>query len=161
MIYRIRQLCQAIKPRINKAEIDWALSFLPPSTVSVFFDLPESEQRHALDVAYDLWSANQRDLNLLIAAFLHDCGKSRRPLMLWERIYIVLVQKLPHRVWNALLHSHSLLSAPLLTAQEHPLWGAELALKLGLNAEVIELIRNHHSPKTLKETLLQEADNRH
>lgn len=161
MIYRIRQLYQAIKPKVHKPEIEWASDILPSSAVSLFLSLSESEQRHALDVAYDLWSADQRDPNLLIAALLHDCGKSLKPLMLWERIYIVLVQALPPRAWNTLLHSFPLFSAPLLTAQEHPAWGAELALRLGLNPEIIELIRNHHSPKTWKDILLSEADNRH
>ena len=161
MIYRIRQFWYALRPKINSNELRWAQSILPTSAFSLFINQSMPEKRHALDVAKDLFLSHPNDPNLLIAAFLHDCGKSQNALKLWERIYIVLLQKAPRKTWSLLLRSHSVLSSPLRTAQEHPIWGAEMARNAGLNEEIVQLILNHHNPKTSEGQLLYEADNRH
>lgn len=161
MIYRIRQFWQALNPRVSNQELQWALDILPTSAIPLFLDQSLTEQRHALDVALDLWSTAPKNHNLLIAALLHDCGKSRNTLKVWERIYIVLLQRAPRKVWNALLVAYPFLSSPLRTAQDHPTWGAELVRNKGLDREIVELIHDHHFPMTWEGRLLYEADNRH
>lgn len=160
MIYRIHQFRQALRPEIRSEELHWAFDILPPTAIQLFLRQSLAEQRHALDVALDLWSGS-RDRNLIIAALLHDCGKSMSPLNLIARIYIVVLQRAPRKTWDFLLRLSPFFSSPLRTAQEHPIWGAELTHGLGLDAEIVELILNHHSPKTQKGRLLYEADNRH
>jgi HD-like signal output (HDOD) protein len=160
MIYRIHQFYQALRPKIGSEELQWAFDLLPPPAIQLFLRQSLAEQRHALDVALDLWSGS-KDRNLIIAALLHDCGKIKSPLNLLARIYIVVLQRTPRKTWDFLLHSYPFFSSPLLTAQEHPAWGAELALELGLDSEIVELILNHHFPKTQKGRLLYVADNRH
>ena len=161
MIYRIRQFWYALWPKIDNNELLWAQSILPASAFSLFINQSMPEKRHALDVARDLFLSHPKDKHLLVAALLHDCGKSQNTLKLWERIYIVLLQKASSKTWNLLLHSHSVLSSPLRTAQEHPVWGAKMARNAGLNEEVVQLILNHHNPQTSVGQLLFEADNRH
>jgi hypothetical protein len=161
MFYRARQFWQAIFPRINSEELNWALNKLPPTAASLFMQQSLTEQRHAIDVAYDLWLTHAEYPNLIIAALLHDCGKSRYPLNVWERIYIVLLQRAPLKARERLLQSRPLFSSPLRTALDHPIWGATLALELGLDDEIIALIQYHHNPRTPLGRLLYEADNRH
>lgn len=161
MLYRIRQFRHAIFPKIKSEELQWAISLLPSCSVPLFKAQSPPEQRHALDVALDLWGSGVKTPHLLIAALLHDCGKTKYPLKVWERITIVLLQKAPQRIWNYLLHSSSLFSAPLRTAQEHPHWGAEMASEIGLDPLVVELIREHHTPSSQEGYLLSAADNRH
>jgi len=160
MIYRIRQFWQALMPKISSKELNWALDILPSPAIPLFLAQSLAEQRHALDVTLDLWSAS-RNPNLLIAALLHDCGKSKNPLNVWERIYIVLLQRAPRKAWDFFLRCSPFFSSPLYTAEKHPTWGAELALNIGLDVEIVELILHHHSPKTREGLLLYEADNRH
>lgn len=161
MFYRVRQFWHAIYPKIKPEELEWAMSLLPSRSVPIFMAQSLPEQRHALDVAFDLWSSGVRTPHLLTAALLHDCGKTKYSLNVWERITIVLLQKAPRRVWNSLLHSSSLFSAPLRTAQEHPQWGAVIASEIGLDPQIIELIREHHTPCSQEGYLLYAADNRH
>lgn len=164
MLYRVHQFLQALVPqKLRPAEVDWIQNLLPPKAIPLFFAQTLADQRHALDVTLDLSSLPpySSSRNLLIAALLHDCGKSRHPLKIWERVYIVLAQKLPKNLWNALLHFPSFLANPLQVAENHPLWGAELAHQAGLDPEIVELIRNHHCPQSPEERLLNRVDNRH
>ncbi|AGA69606.1 putative domain HDIG-containing protein [Desulfitobacterium dichloroeliminans LMG P-21439] len=161
MLYRVRQFYNTIYPKINTEELEWALKLLPPCSVPLFKSQPLPEQRHALDVALDLCASGIHNSHLLAAALLHDCGKAKHPLKVWERVAIVLLQKLPRQIWDHLLSCHSPLSLSLRTAQEHPSWGAEMAQEFGLDLHIIELIREHHDPRSKEGRLLYEADNRH
>lgn len=161
MFYRVHQFWQALHPTIKNAELEWAFSLLPAVAIPLFKAQPLPEQRHSLDVALDLWACGVRDRHLLIAALLHDCGKIRYPLKIWERSFIVLLQMAPRKVWNNLARSHSPFSVILQTAEDHPQWGAEKALEVGLDPEIVELIREHHTPHSEAGKLLYMADNRH
>ncbi|MGE4273142.1 MAG: HD domain-containing protein [Desulfitobacterium sp.] len=161
MLYRVRQLYYAIYPRIKTEELEWAMSLLPPCSLPLFEGQSLPEQRHALDVALDLHTSGIQVSHLLVAALLHDCGKIKHPLKMWERIAIVLLQKLPQQIWEHIESSQSPLSLSLRTAHAHPSWGAELAQEFGLDPHIIELIREHHHPHSKEGRLLYEADNRH
>lgn len=166
MFYRVHQFIQAIFPHLDPSEIAWALDNLPPEASSLFLRQSRTEQRHALDVAQGLMN-EINDLtvsnfqNLLVAALLHDCGKSMVSIRLWHRVFIVLMQKMPHSLWSRLERSNSVFTAPLKTASQHALWGANLAKKAGLDPVICLLIHEHHSPNTELGRILERADNAH
>lgn len=168
MFYRFLQFYHGLFPKISSADQQLAQSFLAGSSLFLFKKQSLADQRHALDVAIDLLQ-NQAYLSfpqkriLIQAALLHDCGKTRYPLKLWQRVYIVLCTKLPHKTHEFLsrLDKYRSLSLPLTLAQQHPKWGAELASQAGLTEDVIELIRTHHAPDSEIGKLLYIADNRH
>lgn len=166
MFYRVHQFINAFFPRIDSSEIKWALDNLSPEACSLFLKQPPPEQRHALDVAQSLMKDKHAFTypdfqNLLTAALLHDCGKSVVSIRLWHRVFIVLMQKMPHPMWSRLEHSHTALRLPLRIATRHAIWGGYLAQKAGLNPEVCLLIREHHTPKTDLGRILERADNTH
>lgn len=168
MFYRIQQFYHSLFPQISSADILLVHSFLSGTAVSLFEAQSLADQRHALDVARDLLQNqihlpfSQKDV-LIQAALLHDCGKIRYPLRIWQRIYIVLCAKLPLKLQESLktLPYFEALSLPLTLAEEHPEWGAELATQEGLSENVIQLIRHHHTPRSEAGKLLHSADNRH
>ena len=63
-----------------------------------------SDQWHSYHVFCTLQEAGHNQPDLLTAALLHDVGKSRMPLAIWERVLIVLAQAtVPHKTmrWGA------------------------------------------------------------
>ena len=166
MFYRVHQFYRAVFPNIQPADLDWALDYLPPKSARLFLRQSPAEQRHAIDVAKSIAEVNhsltpQELQTLIIAALLHDCGKSLAALRLWERVYIVLIRKAPLRVYARLEKGHSLFSRPLKINARHALWGAGLAKRAGLNSDICLLIREHHSPSSKLGFILEQADNTH
>lgn len=166
MFYRVHQFIHAIFPYIESSEITWALDNLPPEACSLFLKQSLPEQRHALDVARSLMiEKNSLTLSnfqdLLAAALLHDCGKSKVRNRLWHRVFIVLMQKMPQSIWSRIERSHTVLATPLKIASQHAIWGGYLAQRAGLNPVICLLIHEHHSPKTELGRILESADNAH
>ena len=164
MFYRISQFIRAFFPNIDTSEIKWAVNYLSPEACSLFFKQSRPEQRHALDVATSLikdqHKLTQSDFqNLLTAALLHDCGKSIVSISLWQRVFIVLMQKMPEALWSNLQQGPNFLALPLKIATKHALLGSHLARKAGLNPTICRLIREHHNPQTDLGRKLERADN--
>ncbi|MDR3602795.1 MAG: HD domain-containing protein [Desulfosporosinus sp.] len=166
MFYRVHQFTHAFFPHINCLEIKWTRNTLSPEAYALFLKQSRTEQRHALDVAKSIFNNNRAlsysDLqNLLAAALLHDCGKSIVSIRLWQRVFIVLMQKMPQPLWSCLENSHTIFALPLKISTQHATWGGCLAEKAGLNPEICLLIREHHAPKTKLGRILARADNTH
>jgi hypothetical protein len=166
MFYRVHQFMKAIFSKIDSSEITWALNNLPPGSGSLFLKQSRSEQRHALNVAQSIMKEQptlsvSNYQNLLAAALLHDCGKSRICNRLWHRVFVVLMQKMPQPIWFRLERSHTIFATPLKTASQHAIWGCNLAREAGLNPVICYLIYEHHNPKTALGRILQSSDNTH
>lgn len=169
MFYRMMQLYHALFPSIKKNEYLWIEDVLTQKELILFKAQSLIEQRHALDVAYDIQKDKQsitKELGpftyacLIKAALLHDCGKSIFHLRIWQRVFIVLVSYAPLSA-KGLLNSKHILGKTLKIYHRHPVWGKRLALQAGVCIEVQELIKNHHLPLTAAEKILFTADNRH
>jgi hypothetical protein len=100
-----------------------------------------------MDVYHKLVTQGETSPDLLVAALLHDVGKSRYPLHLWERVLIVLVKALfPTRAkrWGA--GAPFGWRRPFVIAEQHPAWGAEMATRAGASPLTVELICKHQHP---------------
>lgn len=168
MFYRVRQFYDGLFPRISSKDLQLVHSYLSGALLHLFQTQSPADQRHALDVAIDLLQKHDslspsQERSLIQAALLHDCGKIRYPIKIWQRVYIVLSAKLPQPAQEFLqgLTKYRSLSFPLILAQQHPQWGATLAAEAGLSKEAVELILNHHHPCSDAGELLYIADNRH
>ncbi|MFZ3372216.1 MAG: HD domain-containing protein, partial [Desulfitobacteriaceae bacterium] len=155
MFYRVKQFYKALFPFINPLEIAWVARTLPVSAFSLFRKQALPEQRHALDVTKSLeielksLALNSDEYqNLIIAALLHDCGKSLVRVHLWQRILIVLIDISPLQLNDYPGAKPKHLALTLKILHYHALWGEALAKKAGLNQQICLLIREHHFPKT-------------
>lgn len=146
--YRAGQFWRALSPVSDQAGIELAESILSPGLMALFCEMQPSEINHCLRVAQKLISSDVTHPDLLAAALLHDVGKSRSPINLCERVFVVLLKKfLPgsYRKWG---NSGDLYTWKhmFVVAQEHPAWGAEMAGAAGASPLTIDLIRRHQQP---------------
>jgi HD domain len=177
--YRVRQFRGAVCATPEPEDIQFIQDYLSPAQLELFLHMQASEQAHSLQVFREIYSHKSADSpsaqnDLLVAALLHDVGKSRYPLRVWERALIVLTKRwMPEQVkrWGEVIPGENrvLQGSPahlgwrraFIIAEQHPVWGAELASAAGVSPLTVTLIRRHQDslpakPETLEEQLLQE-----
>ncbi len=117
-MYRISQFFRALVAWVPKQELSLLSEYLTPLQAELFQRMPRCDQRHGLDVFHAFRTKQHNDHDLLIAALLHDVGKSGGflspstlrlhsgqassgwrlskggRLRLWHRVLIVLIEAL-------------------------------------------------------------------
>lgn len=177
LLYRARQFWYALGAAPASVDLEQAQSILSSAQMALFRSMQASEQAHALRVMGQLRAQGSAHPDLLVAALLHDVGKICYPLLLWERVIIVLVNAFS----PAKARQFGKVNSPgepgrasawrrlFVVAEQHPAWGADLALKAGVSGLAAALIRRHQNFFTskivnLEDQLLaqlQAADNDH
>ena len=149
-LYRTRQFWLALRPDSRHADLENAATFLNREQMALFVCMQPSEQAHSLRVLQALLERGEQDKDLCVAALLHDIGKTRRPLHLWERIWIVLAQAVyPGCVahWgrepDGQADQVEWWRKAFVVAAQHPQWGAEMAAAAGTSSLAVALIRRH------------------
>lgn len=170
--YRVGQFWEALGAGPDQADLKLAQTYLNPAQMELFARMQPSEQAHSMRVYKHLMAeplSRDADRDLLVAALLHDVGKSRYPLTLWERVLIVLLRSLfpqQSRSWGAerAAREGSLerLSwhRPFIISEQHPHWGAEMAAAAGASTLTVSLILRHqdavdNDPVTLEDCMLK------
>jgi hypothetical protein len=103
-----------------------------------------SEQTHAYRVFQHLKVAGHTESDLLVAALLHDVGKTLYPLSVFDRVAIVLGKRLSPRAalrWGE--GKPRGLRRPFVVTENHAAWGADLVAQAGASSRTVELIRCH------------------
>jgi len=155
LVYRGRQFRKHLASQPAESETVEARRVLSPSQMELFLHMQGGEQAHSLDVLRRLLEQGETAHDLQVAALLHDAGKVRCPLRIWERAWIVLAKKIiPGRfeAWGMApgkLESRPWWQRASAVAEQHPAWGAELAQAAGCSALAVSLIRHHQDIQTL------------
>lgn len=166
--YRLWQFWRLITQRITPNELVEVRGWLTPELFVVFSRLNPAEQHHAYNVRRTLMTQGQTNADLLIAALLHDVGKSQLPLAVWEKAVIVLGSRFAARTvraWGNRLGPPTWWRRPFVNAQQHPAWGGQMVAAGGASPLVIELVKRHQDKITPTDPLydllsaLQSADN--
>ncbi|UCH60932.1 MAG: HD domain-containing protein [Anaerolineales bacterium] len=155
IIYRIAQFWNVIRARPAGMDLEWALSKLTPEQKTLFTQLHQSEQAHSISVLRNLVQNNHSILEnenqaLVVAALLHDVGKTLYPIAIWERVLIVVSKALiPEQVKQWGRGQPAGWRRAFVVAEQHPEWGAQLAAQAGASALTVALIREHqnHCPQ--------------
>lgn len=160
-VYRLRQFWHAISARPTPKDLAQAADLLSPEQFSLFQQLQLSEQAHALLVLAKLRERGDNHPALLQAALLHDIGKIKTRLSIWDRTWIVLGKGLfpgKMKTWGQ-GQAQGWKKAFVVSAQ-HAAWGAQLAADANLDALAVALIRRHQDslpgpPQNMEDELLQ------
>lgn len=143
--YRIRQFWQDLTaPRLTAVAQTDVAARLTPAELGLFQRFSRSDQWHSYRVMKTLQASGQMQPDLLTAALLHDVGKTRVNLSIWERSWIVLAETVwPQKtaVWG---QGEPLgWQRPFVVKAQHPAWGGEMAAAAGSSPLAVELIRRH------------------
>ena len=149
-LYRSRQFWHAISTRTSPQDVALIKSVLTDPQIELFQRMQPSEQAHSLVVLKELLQRGEQNPDLLVAALLHDVGKSRAPLRIWERVMIVFVgavckgclQKWGEMEQNEAEEIQGWRRA-FIVAEQHPAWGADLAAACGTSPLATALIARH------------------
>lgn len=156
--YRIRQFWQvAFAPPLDQTAVAAIAAILTPAELDLFQRFDNSDRQHSYRVLRLLQTAGHDRPELLAAALLHDVGKTRVRLTVWERSLIVVGQKLwPKQtaVWGQ--GEAAGWKRPFVVRAQHPAWGAEMAAAAGSQPLTVELIRRHQ--ESLPETAVSATD---
>jgi hypothetical protein len=95
VFYRLRQFWSALYAAPSADQLGEASSLLTLPQMALFRQMHRSEQAHSIQVMAAVFHASdgvpdEARRDLLRAALLHDVGKSRYPVRIWERVLIVL-----------------------------------------------------------------------
>ncbi|MBK8934760.1 MAG: HD domain-containing protein [Chloroflexi bacterium] len=156
--YRLRQFWQNVAARPLTAVAQSEVSAqLTPAETTLFQHFSNSDQWHSYRVMKTLQAANHIHPDLLTAALLHDVGKTRVPLSVWERSWVVVGQVIwPKKtaVWGQ--DAPLGWKRPFVVKAQHPAWGADMAAAAGSSELAVGLIRRHQD--TVPETAVSEMD---
>lgn len=144
---RLQQGVTALRSTSLPADLDAVIATLLTNDQAVAFrQLPAYDQAHLFRVYQRLVAAGERDREVLIAALLHDIGKTMPParVRLPDRVARVILQ----RCAPLLLVRLARMPAPwwrtgLALAVHHPRIGARMAATLGCTPRVCWLIEHH------------------
>jgi putative nucleotidyltransferase with HDIG domain len=98
-----------------------------------------------VDVLRRLLEDGHRNEDLLVAALLHDVGKSLARLTPFHRTAWVLAGK---RLMRLECQEPGRWCYPFFVQREHPRLGAEMAGRVGCSPVCVRIIRYHHDEET-------------
>ncbi len=147
-VYRLRQGLLALLAFARPLDIDLAAIYLAPDLFSLFQDMNRGEQLHSLSVLADVLAQGETPPDLAVAALLHDVGKVRYPLTVWQKTLAVLVKAAVPGVYSHWSRSNPTnpLQRPFVVYERHPAWGAEMLRQAGGSETACWLVEHHADP---------------
>ena len=143
--YRTRQFWQALRARpLSQEARRHVAQVLNAAQVALFETQTHAGQQHGYRVMRTLAEAGYDQPDLMVAALLHDVGKTRQCYTWLDRVKVVLTKRLAPGLaekW-ARGRSNGWTRAYVVRAH-HPAWGASALAEAGGSALSVALVRRH------------------
>ena len=146
--HRLAQGTRALLAAAASLDLELARRYLSVREYAAFTKMARAEQQHSLQVLNSvLQSDPTAPPTLTAAALLHDVGKSRCRLALWQKSLSVLVNAAAPKFCQQLGRDDriSLWRAPFIVWQHHPKWSGDILRECGSDEKVIWLAENHQA----------------
>jgi hypothetical protein len=146
---RVRQGVRALLAFAQEVDFVLAARYLSPAQMALFRQMRRTDQLHSLNVLRDVLAGNPPSESigdLATAALLHDAGKSRYPLAVWQKTFSVLLRGLLPQVydrWSRQGSPRNPFQRGCLVSEQHPAWSAAMAAEAGTSERALWLIENH------------------
>ena len=167
-VQRLRQGLRALFAFMQPVDLALAAETLTPEQLALFQRMWRGEQLHSLNVLRMVMAQSSAPDSLAIAALLHDVGKTRYPLRLWQKTAAVLVRAFAPATFERLSKGdpRRALERPFVVYVQHPAWSAELLAQTGASEAAVWLVAHHaDNPDSLPDSdlipllkRLQQAD---
>ncbi len=150
-VQRLQQGIRALLAFTQPVDIDLAARYLSPQQMTLFRRMQHGEQLHGLNVLHTvLAQETSTPSDLAVAAILHDVGKSRYRIMIWQKTIAVLVKKFAPALSRRWSHqdSNNFWRRPFIVKAHHPAWGADMLSAAGASEKAVWLVAHHQDRKS-------------
>lgn len=150
-MYRVKQFFWGLKSLYTKIDEDLVKKFLTKDEIDIFKQLKINDQHHCIRVCKDSLEANKNfefNINEYIlgkAALLHDIGKTKLHLNLFEKSIIVILDKLTR---GRIRKFKNIKQIDIY--YNHPEIGYDILKDKGYSKEVLEVVREHHNKEKVR-----------
>lgn len=146
--HRLMQVRRALTASSRPIAYALAERYLSVEQMTLFRQMSHSEQLHSINVLRDVLNQGETPPDLARAALLHDVGKSRCALAIWQKSLAVIMRKLlPAQYASCGQDTPENLTSrwrrACVVANHHPRWGADLLESTGTSDCTIWLVRHH------------------
>jgi hypothetical protein len=148
LVYRLGQGARALLAFTQPVELALAERYLSPPLMALFRSMRRDEQLHSLNVLRSVLTGGEPTPALAVAALLHDVGKTRYPIAVWQKTLAVTLKTLlpeRYRRWSTGDPAHPL-QRPCVVYVHHPAWSAEMLRQAGAEDAAIWLVEHHAEP---------------
>ncbi len=145
---RIQQGIRALLAFTQSVDYGLVVNYLDDQQFALFCQMPHSEQLHSMNVLYSILGQGTVPNDLAVAALMHDVGKSRYRLAIWQKTLVVLIRAFSPQLQQQLSQGDEKVfwQRPFVVAVQHPIWSRQLMAVTQASQCVLWLIEHHADP---------------
>lgn len=145
-VQRVRQGLRALFAFSKQVDYPLAEQYLSAKQMTLFCQMSKSEQLHSLNVLRDVLAQSPHTpRDLAVAALLHDVGKMRCRLTIWEKSFGVLMRWFAPGLFRRWAERDTIRwwMRPAVVMVHHPAWSVEEAQAVETSSTALWLIAHH------------------